>query len=646
MTPYIVPIQDALDNPSVREVIVVGPGRSGKTTSFENYLLRRMIYGPPTDFLHYMGSDSEVSTYTTQQWPWLFETPEVIGKIGAGRSDNNLSKKVVWSRTLEVLPANNKTITQRQAAYIFGDELDVYSPRLCASFLQQTRIRGRVLGNRRKVGLCSHPDRGWGTGIANAWEQSSRGIFIMPCAECNGWASVHSTKFWPEIPQFNLTYQQDPLAASDERIAMAKASAAMVCPHCGALLTDEQRLAMIDDVKMLHKGQTLDVVEGVVGDIDQTETFGAWIHGLLLKTITLPELARDLETAKVKFDQTGKSDQLREVTAKVLGEVFEGAKAGRGSSSASLQKRAASERVLQVGEFPPNANFIVAAVDVGSGKFDVSFRAFDLESRSWWLDRFTIRQRLWADGVMRDIRTRERIEDWDVLYAQVIDRTFPIIGSSGLEMPVAVVTIDVGDGNVVWKGREFARRALVSGRYWGSPAQPWSRVRLIQGSSSAKAPELPVAPTKISKDEHGRIVSPIILEYTLGVHKLKELAVERLGVDDGGPGQCLFAEGIAGNHFDEYFNERLIDGKWERNGPNESLDLFAYEEAGRLMLRPDRADLKWSQGQMPPWARPVTISKGGDQDDGANVPTPPEPPKRNPMFERLQSLTQSDERDT
>ena len=99
----------------------------------------------------------------------------------------------------------------------------------------------------------------------------------------------------------------------------------------------------------------------------------------------------------------------------------------------------------------------------------------------------------------------------------------------------------------------------------------------------------------------------------------------------------------------EYFNERLINGKWERNGPNESLDLFGYEEAVRLMLKPDRKDINWSTGRRPPWATPVPVSlEGGDLSAEAERPqvkaAPPAPaPKQPNIFARFNALNQQEE---
>lgn len=651
LTPYLKGPQDALDAINVTEVIMPKPGRTGGTMAFENFLFKRLRFGPMTDVGWYLGGPDEVKSYCDKQVTPLFEDhPEISAKIGSGKSDNNITRKRVAGRFLEYLAASNKTITGRQFGLMVGDEIDTFPKRIRASFLQQSRVRGRALGNRRKVGMTSHPDAGWTDGIAAAWIDSSRGIYVWPCAECHFWSSPWPTSYWPDVARTELHYVRLPDAGRDERIAKAVETASMQCPHCGALLNDEQRKSMSLIGEWLHRGQTLDVSAGPMGDVESNPSMGFWIHGLMSMMVTNAELARDLETATIVYERTKKVEQLREVIAKVFGQVFEGPAGSAETTSADLQKRAKGENALQIGECPAEALFITAAVDVGAGKFDVSFYGWDLEGRSWLLDRLTIRQRMWPDGRLRDIRTRERVEDWDVLSDQVILRTFPICGQDGMAMPVAAVAIDVSDGNAVWKGREFARRSLRAGHYWGKPEQPWARVKLIQGSPSPKAPALSGA-RKIDKDEEGHPVRPVVQEYTLGVHELKQLIHERLTVTDGGPGQCHFANGIGGNYFEEFFNERLIDGKWVRNGPNESLDLAGYAEAVRLMLRPDRKDIKWDKGQRPPWAAPVPVNMGGgdlavaDEDHIiAEPPARPTPAATKPsFFVRYEQLNRSEE---
>lgn len=667
-TPYLVGPMNALDDVDCREVIMPKPGRSGGTAAFECYEFRLMKFGPMPDMLIYLGSDSEVDSYCDKGFRYLFEDhPDIKAKIGAGRSDDKIKSKKVDGRSVDVLQANSKTITGRQAAWMRVDELDTFQPKLCSNFLEQTRIRGRQLGSHRKVGITSHPDMGWASGVAQAWTLSSKGIFIMQCPNCGGHASPYPTKFWPDVPRFRLVYEKMPEGAAwplTRRLKVAGETAVMQCPHCLSGLDDKQRFAMVDDAAAgrgsgrntlngwMHEGQTLDIEAGIIGEPDENPARGFWIHGLMVKAITNAELARDLEGANAHYQSTRKTDKLRQVLAKVFSEIFDGAGAGQELDSAGLQKRARAghsaaddgqmeDDLFTVGRCPASVRFITAAVDPGHGKFDISFRGWDLESRSWWIDRRTIRQRRWPDGKMRDIRPPDRIEDWDVLY-DVIDQRFPIIGRPGWSMPVAVVTIDSGDGNATWKAREFARRSIKNGCFWGRRDNPWPKVRLIKGSTVRTAPPLPVVPRKVSKDEHGREVTPIVLEFDLGVHGLKEQSIERLSVTDGGPGQCAFANGIAANHFDEYFGETLVDGKFERNGPNESLDLFGYEEAGRQMLQPDRKDIKWDEGKLPPWATPVPDSpEGGDPavaGEGQQPPVAQPPPSRGNLFDRFDHI--------
>lgn len=653
-TPYLVGVMDALDNANTREVIMPKPGRSGGTAAFECYEFKRMRFGPMTDMGIYLGSDSEVDNYCDKGFKYLFEDhPEIRDKLGSNRSDDKLKSKRVAGRTIEVLQANNKTVTGRQFGWMRVDEIDTFGQRLRSTMLEQSRIRGRQLGSWRKVGITSHPDAGWESGVAAAWTQSSQGIYVMRCPNCGGHGSPYPTKFWPDVPRFRLHYRKMPEGARwslSKRLQIAEATAAMRCPHCESDLDDKQRFAMVDEGQWMEQGQHLDIEAGIIGVPDDNPARGFWIHGLMVKAITNAELARDLEGAIEHHQRTRKTDKLREVLAKVFGEVFEGT--GSGAGAAELSKRAAAartddvtdEHIFSIGRCPGEAWFITAAVDPGHGKFDISFRGWDLESRSWWIDRDTLTDRVGRDGVRRKIRPPDRIDDWDVLIDAVIDRKFPIIGRPGWFMPVAAVAIDCGDGNVTWKAREFARRMSLAGKKWRN----WDKVRLIKGAKSKDAPELPVTPRKISKDEHGNLVEPVILEYDLGVHKLKELSVERLGIDDGGPGQCTFAEGVALSYFEEFFGERLIDGKWVRSGPNESLDLFGYEEAIRLMLRPDHKDIKWDEGKLPPWAKPVPdMQEGGDPAvaGGAGQVAEPSVVKKPSIYERYNNLHGKPKRD-
>lgn len=607
LTPYMNGVQDALDDPEVGLVIVPKPARTGGTIAAENHLHKRLKFGPLTDVLWYLPSDTEVDAYVRRHVKKIFELhPDIAAKIGTGKSDDTMTFKVVAGRNLEWLQLNSRTVTGRDAGFIVGDEIDSMNRKLRGTFVDQVRVRGTTAGTSFKGYLCSHMDAGWTSGIAAAWKESSRGIFYWPCPRCRGWSSPCPTAEdgWRMV----LSYDRPKNVSDDEILETVERTAGLKCPHCGKKALDADKPEMLLRGRWVHEGQSIDRRGRITGAPRSKRILGFWIHGAMSPWVSFGDLARRYVAALMIFERTKKPERLREVTAKVLGEVYEGT-GGQGAVDAvRLRTRAtelATARGYEAGVVPDGVRFITAAVDVGHRKFDVMIVGWDLEGRSWIIDRFTILTRR-VDAKDRDIRPAERQTDWYVIEDQVLNRELRLAHEPGLRMPIAAVSIDTGDGNVTWKAREFARQMTQRGHYWGSAAQPWTKVRLIKGSKSPEAPELPVVPREVSKDEKGRPIVPSLKEYDLGVHRLKKQVVERLAEAEGGPGQVFFANGLPASTYDEFAGEVLIDEKWERRGPNESLDLHAYAEAARLMLRPDRAEINWDE-RPPIWARPVPI---------------------------------------
>jgi len=582
LTPYLAPIMAAIDRPDVNEVLVPKPARSGGTVVAENYALKTMEFGPAGDIMWYLAGPQEVSSYADRVFKPLFEDHDgVAAKIGKGPSDNKLTFKRIGGYSIELMPMSAKTTTNRQGRLIVLDEVDSYQKAFRSNWLEQARQRQRMIGSLRKVYACAHADVGWSGGIAQGWTQSSRGIFIMACAECGGHASPYPTKHWPDTPRFKLDYKKAPERTPiGARLKLARESASMICPHCGVELDDSQRKSMVaeasarGDRAYMHAGQTLDVDMGVMGEMDPTITWGFWIHALMVTQATLAELAETLEAAVEHHERTGKRDKLKQVLVRTFGEVDEGG-AGSGSVDASdLRERVksmAGEDVVRyrMGQIPEGALFVTAAVDVAANRFDILFRAWDLQRRSWLIDRRTIRQRVHPDGILRDIRPTRVAEDWMVLESEVVDRLFPFQDDPSKALPVAVTTIDTGDGNATWNAYEFARR--MDKKRWAD----WRRVRCIKGVGGKR--ERITGPTKISKDSEGKVVTPVVTLHTLGVDDLKRDVIADLAIEDGSPGMCFFAIDTPKDAYDEFFGETEQDGKWVRSGPNETLDCFDEE---------------------------------------------------------------------
>lgn len=653
LTPYLVEPMEALDDDDVREVIMPKPARSGGTVVAENHLLKRLEFGPVTACLWYLAGPKEVAGYADRVWAPLFENhPGVAAKIGHGKSDDNKTSKKVGGQMIELLAISKTTTTNREAPLIVFDETDSYPKAFASSFIDQGRQRGRMVGNARKVYACSHPDLGWTGGISQGWVQSSRGIFVMACAECGDWASPYPTKHWPDVPRYTLHYQKSPERTPvGERIKRAELTAAMGCPNCGALLTDAQRDEMVDGGRYMHAGQTLDVRMGILGDRDKNETMGFWVHVLMVKQVPLSELARDLEAAKEHYERTGRTEKIKSVMIRTFGEAFEGIGGVEGLDASRLKKRAKemveSETVdvgYKMGEVPDGVKFITAAVDPGGSKFDYMIVGWDLFRRRYVIDRRTIKTRRQGELDI-NIRPTKVQEDWNVLVSQVIDRKLPLKSDPTRALPVAVTVIDSGDGNATSFAYEFARR--MDKKRWGT----WRKVRCIKGASSDKAPQLGNV-ENLAKDDDGKPLDPKVTLTSVGSYSLKEDVLETLGIEDESAGQWFFPSDFPDDAYEEFFNEPLIEGKFTRNGPNESLDLGGYNEAARQILEPDREGRRWDQSMMPAgqrwteanlpvWAQPISlVVEGGDQAVGAEGDTP-QPKKKPNLLQRIEQLNRN-----
>ncbi len=646
LTPYMIPIMEALDNPDIPEVIVPKPGRCGGTVAAENHALKRLENGPAGDIGWYLAGPTEVRSYADRVLAPMFEDhEEIAAKLPrAGSKGNTATFKRVGSQIFELMVMSGSTTTNRQFAFIVLDEPDSYSRNFRSNFLEQARNRQLMLGNDRKIYACAHPDVGWSGGIAAAWSLSSQGIFIMSCPECGGHGSPYPTKFWPDVPRFRLVYDKSAEGTPlNTRLSRAEKSAGIGCPHCGVVLDEVQRGQMIEEGSYMHKGQDLDIQAGILGTPDANKTWGFWIHVLMSKQVGLGDLAKAMEGALEHKERTGKTDKLKQVMIRMFGEAFEGAGGAEGLDARALRKRTrdmAQETddtkpfSYRMGEVPDGVLYLTMAIDVGGGKFDLLVRGWDEQRRSWLIDRRTLRQRMHKDGKWRDIAPSKVQDDWDVLIPE-IDRLYPMQSDPTKALPVAVTTIDASDGNVTWKAYEFARR--MDGKRWNT----WRKVRCIKGSTNSKAEPLPFTPTK-AKDNEGKLIEPVVTLHVLGVHKLKEQALEDLAIEDGGPGQCFFAEDTPEKAFEEFFNEPLIEGVFVRNGPNETLDTYGYTEAGRLILQPDRKGIRWDiPAQRPVWARLVALQpEGGDQPAEGTGPIRSSPPPKQSIFDRFNSLNQ------
>ena len=609
-TPYMRGIQDAMDDPRCRMVIVAGPERSGKSVGGENYKFKMLRHGPVVDTIVYLPPGDSPERYADKEFRDFFDLhPEIRSKLGKTASDNAKRSKRVSGKLVRVMAMADRALRQLEAPLIIATEIDSLPRAVATKVIQEIRGRQKSFGNAAKAYIESHPDLGEGTGISAGWKEGSRSVLYWTCIHCEKVSTAHHLA--PKTMRAVMVYDRDDRLEDAERKLNAMQTARLKCPHCDDLIDDDQRYEMIDNSFWVD-GETAVNENGSgnsAGPFNPVQSF--WLHGLNVKR-PLGDLAAEHLKASVHFESRRDHTLLKRYHVKSLGEPYDGAAVRKAASIRQAAEKQQESFSFERGTFPDGFKFIVAAVDQGGRKFDVAWYAWDLEGRSALLDRLTITDRVGPNGERREIRPAENIDDWMQLQQIVIERKFPLTSDPEMLMPVALVAIDTGGSGkrdkgempegATYKAREFARRMYRAGKHWGD--KRYQIVKLFKGFAS-KEDAIILGSRDINIDENRKPVTPSVKEFNVNVNRTKAVSLSRLAIDDGGPGQCYFATGLPNSVYDELAAEKFVNGTWERHGANETWDLFGYCEALRTLLDPDNERYNWNK-HTPVWALPVS----------------------------------------
>jgi phage terminase large subunit GpA-like protein len=619
--PYLVEPMNEMTSRTKLVVCVVGPGQSAKTSIFENLLLHGFLY-EPRDVLWFMHTEEELDHYTRVRAAGLIDQHRDQLHI----IENNQFTKATPRMRVTWFPANNATLISKPTPVLLLDEIDAYKKGL-GDVVTKARVRVQTFGPSGKIGVVSHPDRADSTGIAAVYEMSDQRRWFMPCPGCGEWSaalgSVHQGQA-PAVRAFELLTGAERAETCLTRSALAallpeiRAAAALKCPCCGAVIEEPARLPMVRAGKWVGAGQDIDAAGIVTGALRATDTAGFHIAGVMSPFVTLADLAQGLATARWEFKHEGDDAQLREVTSKRIGQLYNRAVAtGQiivGDADLEQQQQVATWKQRSV---PDGVRFLTASVDIQWNRFAITVLGWGVAAECWLVDRFDIAQ---LPG-FENIRPAEVPGHWDTLL-ELFVRGYALAAAEHFELPLACIAIDTGgEPGVTDNAKSFGRRVLAAG-------VPGYRLMLVKGASSPKADPLPKAPT-FEADDTGKRIKAAAPLYVLGVDRIKRVLDTRRArsaqPNAAGPGVLHLPSDLDPRYRRELVAEQLDGDTWTVSGANETWDGWVYGEAARLHLRPDRAEIDW---QHPPaWAarRPRNTGGPAPQTTPANAVRPNRP---------------------
>jgi len=637
-TPYSDGIMDALDHPLVRQVLVKGNTRSGKTVAAENFALKRWTFGPATNVIWFAQDDESLNDYIDERGEEMLRIhPEVNEKVNWGDRKAGRKRKDIGRSKIFYRPATMRALRMKAAPLIVGDEVDAWPPKSRDAAPTLLSSRQEEFGSAAKVFLASHADAGPDGGIDKHLKQSLLHLWWVRCPHCQG-GMTPAQEGEDTGCRINWNVPEMLSRAGDmdrtEFLEQVQRDVRLVCPHdgCYATFDADQRKDLMRGGQWLQPHQRMLRDGTIEGEAKVQSIMGFVIHAFMAPFVKLGETARDWAAAMLDFEDTGNDVSLKEAIVKKLGETYLGAKLDEAIESHKIvQARLASRYELKT--VPAGVRFLTAFVDVQGDRFEVRVIGWDLGKQSWLIDAFAIKQ--WPG--FDNIDPGGKLKDWDIIEEAVLTQSYPLAnnpmrlaaGEPELFMPIARTMIDaVGVPGVTANARSWLSNLLQRQPGDGKRMIPGYRVALVHGASSPKGP-LYGKPVPVEFDDVGRQRTVRVFERYPNVHELKRVIAKRMRIEEPGSGKMNMPANISARFAKELVAERFRNGKWVKlHRDNETWDGWVMCEVARETLKPDRPELWADPNNLPEWAMPHQRGQGIDS-------TPAEPV--NP-FDRLARL--------
>lgn len=517
--PFLREIMDCLTpaSPTIR-VVVMKAAQVGGTECALNFI-GYAIHQVPSNIMLVMPSTEMIRRNTpTRIDPLIEHTPALRSLVVPFRSrdgGNSTTRKSFIGGDLLMVGANSPLgLRSLPARFILLDEIDAY-PADADGEGDPVALAERAAityGARRKILMVSTPTTKGFSRIETAYEESDQRKWFVPCPECG----EHHTLEWVNV--------RWPEGRRDQ--------AHLVCPHCGSVLDDAQRLAMV------AAGEWRPTSPGA------DKSAGFHIGGLLSPFNTMPELA--IEHGKVYLDPP-RAKAFRNVK---LGELWHDEAATPPDSLGLF------ERCEEWGtDLPPGIVLLTAGVDTQDDRLEYEIVGWGRDEESWSIAHKII----WGNPAGPEVW---KALDHDLGRSFTHARDVP-------PLPIRAVAIDSGGHHTQSVYRYAADRAA-------------RRVWAIKGRGGAG---VPIWPRRPSRKKAG-VASTV---FIVGVDAAKEALYARLKRPEPGPGFCHFPKGRDADWFRQLTAEslatRYVKGRpvreW-RKAPgdrNEALDCRVYAAA-------------------------------------------------------------------
>lgn len=344
-------MMQAISDPKIENIVFMTGAQIGKTEIINNsvgYYVSQdpspMLVVQPTLELAKMWSSDRLS-------PMLRDTPVLKNLVKDPRSrdsGNTLYQKQFPGGYIAIVGANSPSgLAARPIRCVFLDEVDRY-PASAGSEgdpIELSKARTKTFTYNRKIVMVSTPTNKGASRIENAFEESDKRYYYVPCPDC---------KHEQRLIWSNVNWEED-----------KPETACYVCEECGSTWDDAMRYRAIKNGNW-------------VATEDFNGTAGFHISGIYSPWTPLSEAVRGFLVAKKM------PDTLRVFVNTYLAETWE-------DQGERVDDFAVAERAEPFGDkLDPNIMLLTCGVDVQDDRLELEVVGWGKDEESWSVDYRTL----------------------------------------------------------------------------------------------------------------------------------------------------------------------------------------------------------------------------------------------------------------
>lgn len=406
-------------------------------------------------------------------------------------------------------------------------------------------------------------------GIFELYNRGDRRRWQWPCPQCGEY-------FEPDFSLLHYGDTSDPMEARD--------NTTMICPHNGCVIHPREKDALNMKGKWVRDGEAVlpsgEIVTRPGMKVARSSIASFWLKGPAAAYQDWGQLVEKYLRAMRALEETGDDGPLRKTVTTDQGSFYVPQSRLSDVSPEQLMNRAEDwGSTPENPTVPEGVRVLTATVDVQKSAFVVQVNGLTATNDLVVVDAFKVRlsNRLNANGERLPIDPAAYGEDWHVLEAEVMNKSYELADGSGRRMRIRATACDSGGAEgVTGHAYNFWRKLRGEGN------GDHRRFILVKGDTSRTAPRARTTwPDSSQKDKFAvaRGDVPVVM---FNPNSLKDLVFlmmsRRVAEDDEGGGMLRYPDWLENWFYVQLTSEIREEKGWKnsRKRRNESFDLCYY----------------------------------------------------------------------